>query len=263
MRSSLVCCNIGFHTRGHIVDLALWISWYDLPDNGRDAYLKWAHEAYMPKLIGRPGILWGAHFKNDVTAPMSGAPGRRHLHHTDDPVVPRGNAYILIIGAENAHAFAHPTPRKLHAGLPKEDQKMLAARIGERVNIFTDENRTGGPETDKRDPKQALSPCIQLGSFNASSADEDEILDWYANWRLPSMNKLPGCVEVRKLVSVSGWAKHGVLYEFASLEARNEHFPRHEKTNPEMEAWTERLVRELLHAPGSPCVAQRIFSAVK
>lgn len=247
------------------MDRALWISWYDLPDDGRDAYLKWAHETYIPKLVRRPGFLWGAHFKCEVAVPMSGvprgAPGR--LRHTDDPAVPRGNAYILILGAENAHAFAHPTPRKLHAELPLEDRKMLAARAGERVNLFTDENGIGGPEAGKRDPKQALSPCIQLGSFNAGSADEDEILDWYANWRLPSMNRLPGCVGIRKLVSVSGWARHGVLYEFTSLQERNRHFPEHEKANPAMDAWTDRLVRQLLHAPGSPCVAQRIFSAVK
>ncbi len=248
-----------------MVDRALWISWYDLPDNGRDAYLKWAHGTYIPQMIKRPGFLWGAHFQSEAVVPMSGvpkgAPGR--LRHTDDPAVPRGNTCILILGAENAHAFAHPTPRKLHAGLPQEDRKMLAMRAGERVNIFTDENGIGGPEAGRRDPKQALSPCIQLGSFNAGSADEDEILDWYANWRLPSMNKLPGCVGIRKLVSVSGWAKHGVLYEFVSLSERNKHFPEHEKVNPEMDAWTDRLVRQLLHAPGSPCVAQRIFSAVK
>ena len=51
--------------------------------------------------------------------------------------------------------------------------------------------------------------------------------------------------------------------EFVSLAERNKHFPEHEKANPEMDAWTDRLVRQLLHAPGSPCVAQRIFSAVK
>jgi len=243
----------------------MWISWYDLADGNRDAYLKWAHGTYIPNLIKRPGFLWGAHFQSEAEVPMSGvprgAPGR--LRHTDDPAVPRGNTYILIFGAENAHAFAHPTPRKLHAELPQDDRKMLAARAGERVNIFTDENAIGGPEAGKRNAKQALSPCIQLGSFNAGSADEDEILDWYANWRLPSMNRLPGCVGIRKLVSVSGWAKHGVMYEFVSLTERNKHFPDHEKANPEMDAWTDRLVRKLLHAPGSPCVAQRIFSAVK
>ena len=247
------------------MDRALWISWYDLADGNRDAYLKWAHESYIPKMIQRPGILWGAHFKSEASVPMSGVPQGAHgrLQHTNDPAVPKGNAYILILGGETAHVFAKPSPRQLHASLPAEDQKMLAMRAGERVNLFTDENSVGGPEAGKRDKSAALSPCIQLGSFNAGSADEDELLDWYANWRLPSMNRLTGCVGIRKLVSVSGWAKHGVLYEFVSLAERNKHFPDHEKATPEKDAWTDRLVRKLLHAPGSPNVAQRIFSKVK
>jgi hypothetical protein len=246
------------------LDRALWISWYDLADSGRDAYISWLQERYIPRRLAQPGLLWAAHFKSEVNPRMSGvpagAPGR--LHHTDDKAVPRGNAYILIFGAATPHAFAHPTPTKLHAELPQEDRKMLAMRVGERVNLMIDEDRIGGPETGRRKPDEALSPCIQLGSFNAGSADEEEVLAWYAQWRLPSMNKLPGCVGIRKLVSVAGWAKHGVLYEFVSLDARNEHFPDHEKANPEMDAWTDRFVRKLLHAPGSPNLAQRIYSAV-
>jgi len=247
------------------VDRALWISWYDLPEGGRDAYLKWAHETYMPAMLRRPGFLWAAHFKTEDKPIQSGvpagAPGR--LRHTDDSSVPTGNAYVLLFGAETPHAFAHPTPRKLHAELSQDDQAMLARRTGERVNIMVDEDRIGGPEAKRRKRTEALSPCIQLGSFNAGTADEDEILAWYAQWRLPSMNRLQGCVGIRKLVSVSGWAKHGVLYEFVSLEERNRHFPDHEKANPGMDAWTDTLVRKLLHAPGSPIVAVRIASAVR
>ena len=77
------------------------------------------------------------------------------------------------------------------------------------------------------------------------------------------MRRLKGCVGIRKMVSVTGWAKHSVLYEFVSVEARNKHFPDHEKANPKMEAWTDTLVRKLLHAPGSPNVAGRIWPPIK
>jgi hypothetical protein len=242
------------------VDRAIWASWYDLADGGRDAYLKWAHKSYIPKLLKRPGFLWGAHFKCEVPV---GPPGGGRLRHTDDPAVPTGNAYILLFGAETAHAFADPPPRRMHAELSQDDQKMLALRSRERVNIFTEEDREDGKDAKKREKKAALSPCIQLGSFGAGTADEDDLMAWYAQVRLPSMHKLPGCIAIRKMVSVSGWAKHGVLYEFVSLAERNKHFPDHDKNKPEWAAWTDRLVRELLHAPGSPNVAQRIFSAVK
>ena len=247
------------------MDRALWITWYDLPAAGRDAHLKWLHNSYMPNMVERPGFLHAAHFASEQALPQAGVPAGQpgRLRHTDDKSVPTGNAYILVFGAEDAHAFARPVPAKFHAGLSKDDQRMLAMRERARVNIFTEEARADGPEGKRREKGMALSPCIQLGSFDAGSLEEDELLDWYANWRLPCMNKLAGCVGIRKLVSVSGWAKHGVLYEFVSLAERNRHFPNHEKVNPEMDAWTDRLVRKLVHAPGSPNVAQRIASAVK
>jgi len=108
-----------------------------------------------------------------------------------------------------------------------------------------------------------LAPCIQLGSFNAGTwQDEDELLSWYAHFRLPSLNKMPGCIAIRKLVSVSGWAKHGVLYEFTSLEDRAKQFRAHEAADEKMAKWTEEVVVKLMHAPGSPNVAQRIWPPI-
>lgn len=241
------------------MDRALWITWYDLPADGRDGYLSWLHGTYIPKLLKKPGFLWAAHYAWEKAFRSAS-----RLRYVDDSTVPAGNDYILLFGAEEAHAFANPVPGKLHAELPKEDREMLSMRIGERVNIFIEEARTDGPEANRREGKMALSPCIQLGSFNAGShQSEDEVLDWYAHGRMPAMERLPGCLGVRKLVSVSGWAKHGVLYEFLSLAARNEHFPEHERSNPEMKAWTDRLVPTLVHAPGSPNVACRIWPPVK
>lgn len=239
---------------------ALWITWYDLDDGDREQYLSWLDGSYLPRLLDRSGILWAAHYRTERNPPMSGVPagGASRLHSTDDPAVPRGNAYILIAGADSPHVFARPTPARFHAELPAADRRMLETRAGARQNIMVVEEGADGPEAATRNAGEGLAPCIQLGSFNAGDADEEEVLAWYAQWRLPSMQKLPGCVGIRKLVSVAGWAKHGVLYEFVSLEARNRYFPEHEKANPEMEAWTDRFVRKLLHAPGSPNVAVRL-----
>ena len=79
---------------------------------------------------------------------------------------------------------------------------------------------------------------------------------------MPSMQKLPGCVRVRKYASVSGWAKHMILYEFTSTRARDGSFVEHEKANPKMEQWTDDVVRKLVHAPGSPNLAARIWPPV-
>ncbi len=88
------------------------------------------------------------------------------------------------------------------------------------------------------------------------------MLAWYAPWRLPAMRTLPGCIRTRRLASVSGWAKHGVLYEFTSLAARNEHFVKHEDQRPDMKAWLDKLVRRLVHAPGSSTLATRCWPVV-
>lgn len=243
------------------LDRGLWISWYGLPESGRDAYLAWLHGKFIPKMLKKPGVLWAAHYATQAQPLHSG--GAPRLRHTDDPSVPTGNGYILIFGGKSAHSFANLTRRKLDAQLTPEEWRMLTLRIGERVNIVTEEDRAAGPAARTREGKYTLAPCIQLGSFNAGSADEEELLDWYANWRLPSMAKLPGCLGIRKLNSVSGWAKHAVLYEFESLAARDEYFPTHENARPEMAAWTDALVRKLIHAPGSPNVATRLWPPVK
>src|SRR3990170_3597383 len=123
--------------RERMLDRGLWITWYDLPAEGRDAYLSWLHETYIPELLKRPGYLWAAHYatveKGDVRI------------HTDDSSVPAGTRYLLLFGAEEADVFGKPVPSALHAELPAESRKMLAMRIGERVNIMAEAGRVEGP----------------------------------------------------------------------------------------------------------------------
>ena len=85
------------------------------------------------------------------------------------------------------------------------------------------------------------------------------MLAWYSHCRMPAMTRLTGCVRTRKLVSVAGWAKHAILYEFVSLEARNAHFVGHEKEDAAAIAWGDRVVRTLTHAPGSANLATRLW----
>lgn len=241
---------------------AFWITWYDLPAGRAQEYLAWAHGSYIPKVLARRGVRSAAHYASEEKPPM---PREGRLKQTADPSVPTGDRYILVFGAERAPVFFDPSPAAFHAWLSAGDRDMLSLRRGERSNVMVVVDEVRGPAGGNRADDLLLSPAIQLGSFNADSyRDEDELGAWYAQWRLPkSMATLPGCVQVRKLVSVSGWAKHGCLYEFTSVEARNRHYPGHENANPEMEAWTDRVVRRLVHAPGSPNVARRIWPPVE
>ena len=98
-----------------------------------------------------------------------------------------------------------------------------------------------------------------MGQFNCTPAYEEEMMAWYARWRMPALSRLPGCIRTRKMASVAGWAKHACFYEFTSLAARNEHFVHYETSRPDMEAWSKEVVRRLVHATPLPIVAQRLY----
>jgi len=76
---------------------------------------------------------------------------------------------------------------------------------------------------------------------------------------MASMAKMPGCLGMRKLAGSVGWNKHGVMYEFLSMAARQAAVASVPEIYPEMEAWTNTCVPKLIHAFGSPHVAERIF----
>jgi hypothetical protein len=172
--------------------------------------------------------------------------------------VPKGDRYIMLFGAEHSNVFGDPLPSEMHAALPEADRNMLAMRAGERVNIMTEAARVEGPEAKNYQAGMNLAPCIQIGTFQSRWQDEMEALKWYAQWRMPAMAKLAGCVRARKLASVAGWAKQSILYEFLSLEGRNHFIKEHEDGNANRE-WTDKVIAVLTHAPGSANVAERLW----
>jgi hypothetical protein len=242
------------------MDPALWITWYDLPDDRRDEYLAWLHLVHMPQLLESAGVRWAAHYASDAQ-PVHTAK-KKPRRYPRPGSVPAGHRYILLAGAESVHAFADPTPNQFEARLPEADRRMRAMRIDASSNIMIEYARIDGPDAGRREPGSALSPCIQLGSY-LFDGDEDELLAWYTQWRLPSMTRMPGCIAVRKLASVAGWAKHAILHEFTSVAARNENFVDHEARHyPEQARWSETVTGQVIHAPGSPNVARRLAYVV-
>ena len=250
-------------------DRAYWISWFNLPDNitdeRRHEFLTWAYDTYVPRVLARDGLLWGALYASQPKGSFTPLGGGGRISHKKNPKgVPAGDRYIMMFGAMDAYALADPMPDEFHAQFNKADGKMLVLRRDERRNIMIEEARIEGPGIVANTPEMAPAPAIQLGSFNAGSwENEEEMAAWYARWRLPSLVNLPGCVRVRKLVSVAGWAKHACFYEFTSLQAREEHFVYYEKPNPKMVKWSTDVVRDTVHAPGSANVASRVFYVLK
>jgi len=250
------------------LDKAIWMNWYDLPDQGREQYLSWLHEKYIPKMMAKPGFLWAGHYASMKVPP----PAR--LTHVRDSAVPTGSDFILLFGGENSYAFTQGAdtymkpgpdrPGRLNVKLTDEDRKMLAMRIGDRKTIMIEEARVEGPEGCNREGSMVPGASIQIGNFCANSfAAEEELLSWFGDWRMEALGKLAGCIGARKLISSTGWAKHGCMYEFASEKARAENYPKLRTIYPDVAVWTDRFTRNLIHAPGSPMVATRIWPPVK
>jgi len=237
------------------IDRGLWVTWYDLPNEGRDAYLSWLHDSYLPALLKRPGYLWAAHYATRDTE------ARTDLHHVEDPKVPKGYHYILLIGAKDAGVFGNPAPVEIHSALPEQGKKMLALRTGERVNLMTESSRCDGQAGKTYKDGLTGTPCIQIGSFNCPVEYEEEMLAGYVQVRLPAMCGAASCIRTRKLNSAAGWAKHAILYEFASLEGFERDY---EVTNAHAPIGLKghSIVPMLIHAPNGPNSALRIWPPV-
>ena len=244
------------------MDRGIWATWYDLPDDRRDSYLAWLHGSHLPALLQRPGYAWAAHYEITSGGTEMNEIGAR-LARPDEPGLGTGTQFLILVGAAAPHVFVNPRVDRLAAALPPADREMLGFRIGERMCLFAEEARVSGPDIGTRQPGTTPGPAIQMGSFRTKTlADEIDLSAWYAQYRLPAMAGMPGSIETRKLVSTVGWAKHSILYEFTSLEARAAHFQAHESLALDDQVWTSRVIGYTVHAPGSPSVGRRLWPPV-
>lgn len=245
------------------MDFGIWATWYDLADDARDRHHEWLHSEYLPRLVAMPGIAWAAHY-----ADRGGGEAMKtlveRLPRGPDGEMGSGTQYVVLVGAPSPHVFFRPGSPLYEANQDEDTRKNLAFRQGARPCVFLEEARVTGPAYDQCDPGGVPGPAIQMGSFRVrTAADELDLGGWYAQYRLPHMSAMPGAIRTRKLMCVAGWAKHSVLYEFTSLDARMENFEKpHESKALEEGEWTSRIVKYTIHAPGSPTVGQRLWPPV-
>ena len=245
--------------RSRAPDRGVWITWYDLPMEGRDAYFSWLHGTYLPDLLKRPGYLWAAHYASQDLE--GGAENATRYKHVDDPRVGKGYHYMLLIGAADASVFGDPVPSLINAALPEQGKKMLAMRVGERMTILTETCRQDGRALGTYKEGMTGAPCIQVGSFDCALEYEEEMHAGYVLQRIPKMCATPSCVRVRKLNSVAGWAKHGIIYEFASKEGFDRDYAPAVANSP-LGLNGRSVVPNLTHAPNGPNSALRIWPPV-
>ncbi|MBW1765827.1 MAG: hypothetical protein JRJ65_02110 [Deltaproteobacteria bacterium] len=231
--------------------------WYDLDKGAKEGYLSWLHRSFLPELQSRPGYLWVAHYEIVSGTPHGKARNKNILDKSDAPSVGRGTEYLLLIGAASADIFFSLEENVFNKNQGDETREMLSQRQGSRVSVFIEETRVNGPELRARVPGTTPGPAIQMGSFVTVLPEDDfELGAWYRQSRLPAVTRTPGCIGARKLVSVAGWAKHSILYEFTSFGS----FEARPGTGDEENDWTGRHVLSYVtHAPGSPSVGKRIW----
>ena len=248
------------------MDNGIWATWYDLADDanspGRDAFLDWLHGDYLPEIQSKAGIAWAAHYQSTGGGTKMQAIHDR-LVHAELEGVGTGTQFLMLVGATSPHVFFDPRIDEWEKSLGEPAKSMLARRVGTRTCIFTTEEFVTGPEFDARPAGSTPGPASQMGSFRTKSVeDEFDLAAWYAQYRLPHMSRMPGCIATRKLVSIASWAKHSVMYEFTSLEARQQHFQNHESLALDDTVWTNKIITYTIHAPGSPSVGKRLWPPV-
>ncbi|MBT3820308.1 MAG: hypothetical protein HOC91_18835 [Nitrospinaceae bacterium] len=246
------------------MDSGIWGVWYDLPKEGEDEYLSWLHEEHIPQALKRPDYLWAAHYRSIRNESHNSSPVQKAKRFMDEPELGRGGDYLLLFGANSAHAFLDPAPDDLLKSYDARSREMISRRQGDRTAYFTEVGRVDGPEIAQRGPDLTPAPMIQMGAYRAD--DENYNIDvalWYVHHRLAALPEMEGCVGARKLLSLGGWARHAILYEFISPEAREHYYQIQEAPGGDANHPTGGIVRTLIHSPDSPTLGVRIWPEVK
>jgi hypothetical protein len=106
-----------------------------------------------------------------------------------------------------------------------------------------------------------LSPAVQFGVLNVKDVvNEWQLNETFERYRLKAVASVDGQVRMRRFISVAGFSKYAVLYEFQSLEARNVAFEKSLGSNAlgANKNPASALIEYIVHAPGSPFVGVRV-----
>jgi hypothetical protein len=219
------------------MDRGIWAISYALDAGQREEYQRWFHDVHIPEKLARPGYLWAAHYE-----------------------LISDKGFLALFGAATTHVFLNPSPGQLVLRQSAETKRFIGMRKNACACILAEEVRVDGPDAQRRGRNGTPGAVIQLGNYNAASpAVEDDLGAWYAQERLPLLSTLAGCIGARKMLATVGEYKHAILHEFSSLELREHHFGPHEAEARDPRTWMGRVRPQLVHAPWSPAVGQRIW----
>jgi hypothetical protein len=236
--------------------------WFDIAKDRRTEVWSWLHREYLPAMQAAQGVSWVGHYeieKHEDRPYIEGAPMRKE---TIDALVPTGWQNVILTAANSPEVFFgfnNAVDTLIESNLEK-----LALCINLRAAVFIEEQVINSPEQHVTPYGMGPPPAMQLGNYNTDSPeDEIELAKWYRKERFPRVSVSRGMIRGRKMLSISGWPKHGVLWEFEELPVGEYTFePRFIEADRD-ENWQGRHVLEYVtHAPGSPHSGRRIWPEV-
>jgi hypothetical protein len=233
--------------------------WFDLSENFRGDMWSWLHNDYFPALQSAPGVAWVGHYeieKQQDKPYIKGAPPKKE---TNDPSVPTGWENVVLIAGGSPEVFFginNPVDALSEAYADK-----LSARENFRDAVFIEEQVINSPEQRTSPYGMGPPPAMQLGNYNADKPeDEVELAKWYRSERFARVSVSRGMIRGRKMLSIAGWPKHGVLWEFTDLPQGEFTFEPRFVEADRGEEWSGRHVLEYVtHAPNGPHCGRRIW----
>ena len=236
--------------------------WFDLAENDRGAHWAWLHGEFLPALQSASGVAWVGHY--DIIAHpdrpyIEGAPTRQE---TTAPAIATGWQNVVLTAGVSTNTVLGPD-NDVDA-LFAAHTTGLAAWQNHRTCTFIEEKVVNGPEERVTPYGMGPPPAMQIGSFNADTTANNELLArWYRAERFPRIAVSRGIIRGRKMLSITGWAKHGVLWEGTELGPDDYSFEPRFIEAARDENWAGPHVLEYVtHAPGSPHAGRRVWPKV-
>jgi len=237
----------------------LRVEWFDIHIENKAKLWWWLHDFFLNSLQSQTGVNWVAHYEivpHPTTPYIKGAPLKKEIK---DPKIPTGQENLIITSASSASVFFGN--RNTLKNMEEENFLYLSMRENYRTAVFIEEEIINGPEQDKNPLGMGGPPAMQFGSYNVNEiSDEIELANWYRSERFPRLPVTRGMIRGRKLLSIVGWAKHGVLWEFIEMDEKEYSFEHRFIEADRGEDWRGRHVLEYVtHAPGSPHAGRRVW----
>ena len=233
--------------------------WFDLADGVRNDMWAWLHSEFLPDLQAADGVSWVGHY--DIVQQPDGpyVEGAPQKVEADPSECMPGWQNVILSAATSAEAFFGPGNAVDALGEKHTDK--LAACENHRYAVFMEEEVVNAPESHQSPYGMGPPPAMQLGNYNTRSPDDDyELARWYRAERFPRVAVSKGMIRGRKLLSIAGWPKHGVLWEGVELAEDEFSFEKRFVDADRGYQWPGRHVLEyVVHAPKGPHAGRLVW----